>query len=89
MVHISLDDLARSIRDAEALVRLRGHYAHYKHPDQVYEVRGFAILEATDEIAVRYAPLSDANIEFVRPLDSWLEAVERNGESIPRFSLVE
>lgn len=89
MTHVTLDDLARNLKNAATSVRVHGHYAHYKHPDQPYEVKGFTILEATDEVAVRYTPLSNPGIEFTRPLDSWLETVEVNGKSVPRFAPVE
>ena len=88
MAHKALKDLEQDLIDAANLVRIGGHYAHYKHPDQPYEVAGLAILESTDKVAVRYAALENPAVEFLRPLSSWLETVEWDGKVVARFMLL-
>lgn len=68
------------------LIHVGGRYTHYKHPEQPYEVKGLVVLEATDEVAVRYAVVGNPAVEFVRPLSSWLEAVDQVGKTVLRFT---
>lgn len=85
MNHKSIAELESILREAATRVVVGGTYAHYKHPHQLYMVNGLSILEASDEVAVRYAMLAAPDVEFVRPLTSWLETVEWNGKTVPRF----
>lgn len=75
------------LEEATKLVKVDGAYRHYKSPDMLYRVMGFAIWEATDEIAVIYQAQYGEKLTFCRALSVWLEDVEFEGNKIPRFSL--
>jgi hypothetical protein len=74
----------------------KGFYRHYKHNpekgfnDYVYEVIGIALHSEEKTYMVAYRPvyensyLAPANFS-VRPLDMFLEDVEVNGKTLPRF----
>jgi hypothetical protein len=89
MSHRTLTELQNELTQARAHVVVAGQYFHYKHPEVVYIVNGLSILEATDEVAVRYSMVDDLTVEFVRPLSSWLETVEWQGVTLPRFTPIE
>lgn len=73
-----------------------GFYRHYKHNpekgfnDYVYEVIGIALHSEEKVYMVAYRPvysntyLAPANFS-VRPLDMFMENVEINGKTLPRF----
>jgi len=73
-----------------------GVYQHYKHTDaspRYYQVLGVARNTETDELYALYVPLyvipEHHGVRFqVRPLDMFLESVEWNGETVPRFRYV-
>lgn len=88
MAHLTMDELADMLAMAKTKVIIGGQYAHYKHPDQLYRVTGLSILEATDEVAVKYAPVDNPEVEFVRSLTGWLQTVDWNGQAVPRFTEV-
>ncbi|WOJ97339.1 DUF1653 domain-containing protein [Congregibacter brevis] len=64
-----------------------GRYRHYKGAD--YEVLGIARHSETEEYLALYTPLYGDRGLWVRPLAMFLEEVEVNGESMPRFAWVE
>ena len=88
MAHKTLKILENELMNARASVNVGGQYFHYKHPEVAYIVIGLSILEATDEVAVRYAMVHHPAVEFVRPLISWLDTVEWQGAIVPRFTLI-
>ena len=64
-----------------------GRYRHYKGGEYlVYEV---ATHSETEEVLVVYRPLYGERALWVRPLAMFEETVERDGERVPRFELVE
>ena len=64
-----------------------GRYRHYKGGEYlVYEV---ATHSETEESLVVYRPLYGERALWVRPLAMFEETVERDGERVPRFELVE
>lgn len=88
MPHISHDELNKRIRDASKLVTVGAIYKHYKYPERDYQVETIAIQEASEKICVIYKDVSSQSApSFVRDLDSWLETVEWQGKSVPRFVL--
>ena len=90
MSHISHAELNKQIEDASKLVELGAVYRHYKYPDRDYKVLGYVIQEATEKVAIRYKDIKTSNaVEFVRDLDSWLEVVEWEGKTVPRFVLAQ
>lgn len=88
MEHKSQAELGDSLRAAKAKIAVGDRYVHYKHPELAYKIIGFAIWEATDEVAVLYEAQYGEHVAFARPLEVWLETVEWQGKLVPRFSKV-
>ncbi|WP_158771447.1 DUF1653 domain-containing protein [Paraglaciecola sp. L1A13] len=63
-----------------------GKYRHYKGND--YEVIGVARHSEDESELVVYRPLYGERGLWVRPLSMFLEFVEIDGESIPRFARI-
>jgi hypothetical protein len=73
--------------DLPALPSLRlGRYRHYKGGE--YEVVGIVRHSESLEPLVLYRPLYGNSGAWVRPFSMFLEQVEHQGKSQPRFSLV-
>lgn len=60
-----------------------GRYRHYKGGE--YEVIGVARHSETEELLVVYRPIYGERGLWVRPRDMFVEHVEIDGKSIPRF----
>lgn len=78
-------ELARALQLAATQVKVGAQYAHYKNPDLVYKIVGHVILEATDEPAILYQAQYGKKITYARALSIWLETVEWQGKTVPRF----
>jgi len=62
-----------------------GTYRHAK-TGRSYEVSGVAFHTEEEVPMVLYRPLYDSAVEyFVRPYENFIEAVEINGQNVPRF----
>jgi hypothetical protein len=81
-------ELVRILQEAGAYIEIGTSYAHYKHPEFTYIVTGLVIWEATDEVAVLYEAQYGERIKFARALNIWLETVEWEGKTVPRFTKV-
>lgn len=81
-------ELKKEIENAEAKVTVGAEYWHYKGRDKVYKVTGLGFLEATDELCVIYQAQYGERLTFVRPLTIWLEQVQREGKTVPRFTKI-
>lgn len=64
-----------------------GRYRHYKGKD--YEVIGLATHSETEEKLVVYRCLYGNYDLWVRPLSMFQETVEVDGQTVPRFRLLE
>ncbi len=64
-----------------------GRYRHYK--GQEYRVLGCAKHSETEEELVVYRALYGDRGLWVRPRSMFLETVQVNGKSVPRFELIE
>jgi hypothetical protein len=64
-----------------------GTYQHYK--GGLYKVIAMALHSETLETMVIYEALYQAGLNWVRPAKMFLENVEINGQSIPRFKALE
>ena len=64
-----------------------GKYQHYK--GSFYQVEDIAIHSETEEKMVIYRPLYGEGLLWVRPLAMFLEQVEIEGKSQPRFAYVD
>jgi len=87
----SPETLERELAETAKLMPIGAQYIHYKHPDDDhhYKIVGYAILEATDEVAILYQALYiKQQIVFCRALRIWQETVEWGGETVPRFAKV-
>lgn len=81
-------ELAQEIEHAQSLVTVGAEYRHYKSRDKVYKVIGLGFLEATDELCVIYQAQYDQKLTFLRPLPVWLETVEWEEKTVPRFTKI-
>ncbi len=88
MTQLSHDKLNEMVRVASKHVVIGGVYKHYKYPEREYFVEKIAIQESTLKVCVIYKDIASiSSPSFVRDLDSWLENVEWEGKTIPRFVL--
>ncbi len=85
MAHLDPSVLRARLDEAERLVPQGARYVHYKHPEVPYCIKGHAILEADEEVAVIYQQEGSNRLTFVRPLTSFLEGVEIDGQTVLRF----
>jgi len=83
MNKLPYEQLADMLNAARGRVVPGSKWQHYKGGE--YTIDHMVLLEDTSEVAVIYAPVSHPDISFVRPLTSWLETVEWNGETMPRY----
>ena len=63
-----------------------GRYRHFKGNE--YEVIGVAKHSETEEPMVIYVPQYGEGGYWVRPLEMFTETIERNGETMQRFTFV-
>lgn len=89
MAHIEESELRARLTEAETLVPTGSRYYHYKNEAHTYLITGFAILEANDEVGVLYKAEYGEHITYIRPLSSFLETVEKDGVTMPRFKKLE
>ncbi|MGV6806511.1 MAG: DUF1653 domain-containing protein [bacterium] len=78
-------DILLSLTDKSAIPV--GVYRHYK--GSLYEVFGTARHSETEEILVLYRTLYGQREFWVRPLAMFVETVDVDGISLPRFDRVE
>lgn len=64
-----------------------GRYRHFKGGE--YQVEGVATHSESGEQLVVYRPLYGEGGLWVRPLSMFQETVDRDGQSLPRFTLLE
>lgn len=81
-------ELSQALQMAAKEVKLGAQYAHYKNPDLLYKIMGYAILEASDEPAILYQGQYGEKITYARALSIWLEQVPWQGKMMPRFTKV-
>ena len=78
--------LVKEIEAAKRLVAIGARYHHYKGEDKIYTVLGIGIMEEDNELYVMYRAEYGEKLTFLRPVNVWLEAVEWQGEKLPRFT---
>lgn len=78
--------LAKQLEAAKQSISVGAEYWHYKSRAKVYQVLGLGFLEATDELCVIYQAQYDERLTYLRPLSSWFEHVEWEGQTVPRFT---
>ena len=82
----SQNQLAARLAKAATQVQTGARYEHYKK--QTYKVLHLALREEDCEPCVVYQAEYGARIIFIRPLTSWLETVEVNGQPTKRFTKI-
>jgi hypothetical protein len=86
MDKIPYDQLIDMLAAARIKVEPGTKWRHYKGGE--YVANNVVLIEATDEVSVLYTSIVQPEVSFVRPLQSWLEMIERNGETQPRFARI-
>lgn len=86
--HKSQAVITDEIKDAELRITVGAQYRHYKDPNKTYLVKGFGTLEADDSLCVIYEAEYGDYLTFIRPVREWLEEVEWQGKTLPRFKKV-
>ena len=89
MSHTESSVLAARLKEAEAVIEIGAHYAHYKHPEALYVICGLGLIEENEEVAVIYQQVAGDHLTFIRPLSSFTAEVEQDGHNVLRFSKVE
>lgn len=83
--HIPESELQKRLDAAKQQVSVGAQYCHYKGADKIYTVACLGILEATEEVCIIYEAQYGEHLTFIRPLKVWLETVEWQGNTVPRF----
>lgn len=81
-------ELAKEIEEAKSKITVGAEYWHYKGRNKVYKVIGLGFLEANDDLCVIYQAQYGEKLTFLRPLRIWLENVEWEGKTVPRFNKI-
>ncbi len=88
-MHKSHEQLHNELAKAAKQITVGANYAHYKNPDNLYEVLHIAVTENDDELCVIYRAAHDPELVFVRPISSWLAKIDVDGKPISRFAKVD
>ncbi len=80
----SQSELSARLAAAAQQVEIGARYMHYKQLS--YKVLSLALREEDNEPCVIYQAEYGDHITFIRPVTSWLETVEVNGEQTKRFT---
>lgn len=88
-MHSPEESLIQKLIDAKDDITIGAVYAHYKDPSKTYEVQLLSIAESDETLQVVYRALYGKRLSFVRPLASWNEDVEYDGQSVKRFRRIE
>lgn len=85
MDHRPRNELAEEISELKDKIEIGRIYIHYKNDDSSYTVKGLVVIQSLQVIGVLYQENVGPKLTFVRPASEWLEMVEHNGRSVPRF----
>ena len=75
--------LREMMTEAEEIVAVGSRWRHYKGGE--YRVTAIAFDEETLDFEVIYSPFDAPDIHFARWMSVWLETVEWQGATLPRF----
>src|SRR4051812_41042431 len=87
--HIEQEVLEQQVKDAEVVVIVGATYQHYKGADKLYKVLGVGVTEADNTSCVIYQAQYGKQLTFLSPVTSWLDTVDYNGETVPRFKKID
>ena len=74
---------------SDRTLKIGGLYRHFKNPRMRYKVLMTAKSSETEETMVIYTQLYGDGSTWARPLEMFLDTVERDGYSGPRFTLLD
>lgn len=80
----SQTQLSARLLQAGTQVTVGARYIHYKQ--LTYKVLSIALREEDNEPCVVYQAEYGNNVIWIRPVTSWLEAVEVDGKKMRRFT---
>lgn len=84
----SFDEITAEITEAAKVITIGATYRHYKGMGD-YKPVLFAIREEDNELCVVYQRVDRPELHFTRPVAEWIETVEWEGQSTPRFRLLQ
>lgn len=84
--HVEQLKLKQLLTDIQRDITIGARYVHYKGADKIYEVTDIAFMEANNTPCVIYKALYGEQLTFIRPVSSWIESVEWQGTTVPRFT---
>jgi hypothetical protein len=85
MGHLSQDEIKGTYARAKEKVRVGGKYTHFKNPHDEYIVLEIGFLEETEMPYVVYKAQYGEGLAWIRPLENFIEEVNRDGYRGPRF----
>lgn len=88
MSHPPEEETLKLLAEAGKKVIVDSIYFHYKNPQNTYRVLHLALQEATDKVCVIYQAQYGSKLIFVRDLDSWLESVIIDDQTVSRFTKI-
>lgn len=80
--------LKAELTEASAKVERGAQYIHYKSSDKVYTVLDLAFKEDNNELCVIYRADYGEKLTFIRPMSSWLDQINIDGNTIARFTKI-
>lgn len=80
------DQLIDMLASGREKVQPGSKWQHYKGNE--YIVEKIVLIEATNEVSVLYSSVAHPQVPYVRPITSWLQTVEWNGQELARFTPV-
>ena len=83
----SQPELSMRLAEAAKHVVVGARYMHYKQLS--YKVLALALREEDNEPCVVYQAEYGNDVIWVRPVTSWLEQVEVNGQLVQRFAAIQ
>lgn len=77
------EQLIKKLAEARRQVTVGARYMHYKQ--SLYKVLAIALREADNEPCVVYQAEYGDRLTWIRPVASWMEMVEVDTKTVPRF----
>lgn len=83
--HKSPEQLAKELKEAAKIISVGGTYCHYKTPASRYTIIDIGFMESDNSLCVIYQSHVKGMPPFVRPFTEWIDTVEWEGRTVPRF----
>lgn len=88
MIHETINALRHKLIEITNEIAVGSRWRHTL-TQELYEVVGHTILEATDEVGVTYCQPSYPEVTFTRPANEWTGDVRAAGMLVRRFIQLE